>query len=452
MNERRARALKVGALAALVCAGTCTVLRSRRPAPLPAPVIDAPSITEQPVQESREQAAPRRALETPEPPVIDSITVEKNEVCEGEENLVTVRAHSADGNDAFLHYQIGSERGSPVALRSYLDDRERPTVHRITVFGKNNVATSTDAPSFRVKRCDDAPMVVIEHRLRPNSVADFDFDARIVRMGSTGADGGAHPSFRPRSFAWSFGDGTREEGQESHRTHSFAARAQDTLHAHFLVAVKVLGDDGRELEGRRAVELLNPAFEAFAYKGTVLLFADLEPRFPVLSADGRVDQGVRIWHTRPEVIAINKLTVTTKRIDGQRSPAVFPPVGSVLGGAVVPPGRGLELHVALDTRAEPDILSRDYFLEGRTPDGHAVRGAFSVMRPPALPNKERHEPISDPILLAKVKMARAVLHRDFVTDEDIWTLERAGKFDALRADAGAAAPPLAPVFSAPPAK
>jgi adenine-specific DNA methylase len=53
------------------------------------------------------------------------------------------------------------------------------------------------------------------------------------------------------------------------------------------------------------------------------------------------------------------------------------------------------------------------------------------MKPPALPSKERHDPISDPVLLAKVKMAREILHRDYVTDEDIGRLERAGHFEHL---------------------
>jgi hypothetical protein len=257
-------------------------------------------------------------------------------------------------------------------------------------------------------------------------------------------DGSTAPSFRPRRFLWSFGDGAHEESREPHRTHSFADRPQDTLYTQFMIKVEAVGEDGRALEGRHSVELLNPAFEAFAYKGTVLLFADLEPRFPVLSPSGVVDQGVRLWHTRPDVVAIGKVTVTTRRLDGQRSPPSFPQVSSVLGATVVPPGRGLELHAVLDTRSEPDTLSRDYSLEGQTQDGHPVRGAFSVMKPPTLPSKERHDPISDPVLLAKVKMAREVLHRDFVTDEDIWMLERAGQFDGLRLDAGAPAETLSP--------
>jgi hypothetical protein len=420
----------------------CATLRARRPPPLPAPALPSPAVTEPAAQETRRPSTPRANAVAPLPPIIDSITVEKDEVCEGEENLVTVRAHTPDDNDAFLHYQIGSTRGSPVALRSYLDDREKPSWQRITVFGKNNVATSAEMPPFRVKRCGgDAPAVVIEHRLLPNTLAEFEFAARVVRMGTPVIDGGAAPSFRPRRFVWSFGDGAREESQEPRRTHDFAARPRDTLYSHFLVTVKVTGEDGRELEGRHALELLNPAFEAYAYKGTVVVFAELDPRFPVLSASGVVDQGVRLWHTRRDVLSITKVAVTTRRSDGQRSPTSYPPVGSLLGSAVIPPGRGLEIRVALDTRAEPDTLSRDYFLEGQTPDGHPVRGSFSVMRPPLPPSKERHVPINDPALVAKVKLAREVLHREYVTDEDLWQLERAGQFDGLKLDAGAAPRP-----------
>jgi len=428
--------VKAVALAALIGLAIWALLWWRKPAEPLAPPIGVTPAPAGTAGNTQSTPAPARAPAAPAPPIVDSITVEKDEVCEGEENLVTVRAHTADGNDAFLHYQVGSTRGSSVALRSYLDDRGRPTAHRVTVFGKNNVTTSAPVPSFRVKRCDAVPAVVIEHRLRPNTVADFDFEARLVKTGAAGADGGDAASVRPRGFRWSFGDGAHEEGREPHIVHSFASRPQNTLYSHFLVTVNVLAEDGRVLQGRHSIELLNPAFEAFAYKGVVVLFADLDPRFPVLSANGIVDQGVRLWHTRPEVIAITKVTVTTKRLDGQRAPATHPSPGSVLGAAVIPPGRGLALHAVLDTRAEPETSSRDYALEGHTEDGHPVRGAFSVMRPPALPSKEKHEPISDPVFAAKVKMAREVLHREYVTDEDIGALERAGQFDGLLVDAG----------------
>jgi hypothetical protein len=130
------------------------------------------------------------------------------------------------------------------------------------------------------------------------------------------------------------------------------------------------------------------------------------------------------------------MSVTTRYADASRrtSPDVVP-AASVLGRAEIPAERGLAFHVRLDTRAEPDIVARDYALEGRTQDGHPVRGSFSIMKPPAPPTKDRHERITDPVLLAKVKMAREILHREFVTDEDIGALERAGKLDGLKAGA-----------------
>src|SRR5262245_1879905 len=151
MNKRSARASRVAAFAALLLLGTCATLRARRPPPLPSPSVQSPTAHATGPREAREQRGERPTAVPPLPPIIDSSTVEKDEVCEGEENLVTVRAHTPDDNDAFLHYQIGGARGSPVAVRSYLDDREKPSWHRITVFGKNNVATSAEMPPFRVK-------------------------------------------------------------------------------------------------------------------------------------------------------------------------------------------------------------------------------------------------------------------------------------------------------------
>ena len=441
MTERRARAARFAALAVLLlCAGTCALWRTPKREPLAAPPPLPPAAsTAAPMAATMGAPSPLRAPPAPPaPPIVDSIAVEKEEVCEGEENLVTIKAHTPDGNDAFLHYRIGPASGSAVPIRSYLDDRRQATPHRVTVFGKNNVATTVALPPFRVKACEPAPVVVIEHRLRPNTLAELDFDAHILSTAAKDADGAAASTFRARRFAWSFGDAARMETSVPHVTHDFTRRPQDTLYTTFLVTVEVLGEDGRVLKARHSVELLNPAFEAFAYKRVVVLFADLEPRFPVLSAGGTVDQGVRLWHVHPSVVEITKVTMTRTHADpSRRSPPEPLPVSSVLGATHVPPGKGIEFHVVLDTRSHPDELSRSFALEGRTPEGYVVRGAFSVMKPPPRPTKQQHEPIADPILLTKIKIAREVLHREFVTDEDLWTLERAGQFRDLRLDAGA---------------
>jgi hypothetical protein len=399
MNDRTARALGVGALVALICLATCVALRSKKPSVLaPPPPAASETLVSRVGTRSETQRAPSAAPLGSLPPVIDSITVEKQEVCEGEENLVTVRAHTPDGNDAFLHYRVGPESGSSVPLRSYLDDRGRRSGHRVSVFGKNNVVTSAPMPEFRVKACEPAPVALIEHRLLPNTTADFDFHVRIASAIASRGDAGLAASFRPRAFAWTFGDGSpREESATPRVTHKFSQRTQTTLYSQYLVSVEVLGEDGRVLKGRLSLELLNPAFEAFAYKGVVRLFADFEPRFPVLSPDGIVEQRVRLWHTRPESVFIEKVGVTARTADrtARNAPVVVPP-SSVLGVSEIPPGDGIVFQLKLDTRSEPDVLSRDYAVEGRTGDGHAARGSFSVMKPPPLPTKERHDEVTDP--------------------------------------------------------
>src|SRR5207248_6071246 len=65
-------------------------------------------------------AAPKPLATSVAPPVFDTVRLEKEEVCEGEENLVTVHAHTTDGNDAFLHYTVAGEAGSQVPVRVYV--------------------------------------------------------------------------------------------------------------------------------------------------------------------------------------------------------------------------------------------------------------------------------------------------------------------------------------------
>ena len=50
----------------------------------------------------------------------------------------------------------------------------------------------------------------------------------------------------------------------------------------------------------------------------------------------------------------------------------------------------------------------------------------------------------EPVLLAKIKRARELLHQEFVTDEDIFRLEREGRFQDLKVEPAPPAPTGAP--------
>ena len=100
-----------------------------------------------PAAVSSSSAAPARIA----PPVFDEIRVEKEEVCEGEENLVTVRAHTTDGNDPFLHYTVAGEAGAQVPVRSFLGRDGKPMPQMAVAFSRGNVATAVELPPWRVK-------------------------------------------------------------------------------------------------------------------------------------------------------------------------------------------------------------------------------------------------------------------------------------------------------------
>ena len=197
---------------------------------------------------------------------------------------------------------------------------------------------------------------------------------------------------------------------------------------------------GEVLTGRTTLPLINPAFEAFAQKGIVQLLVSLDPRFPEMGPDGRVVQNVRLWHTRPQAVTIDAVAVTRyfEGASGETPPQAVA-VAQLLGGGTVPPGKdGVATSVVLDTVTEPGVFSMTYRLSGHSPDGHPVMGSFSVMRPPPKPTADNSQAVVDPMLKAKILAAREILGKDTVNDEDLWRLERQGRFADLVAPTSAA--------------
>ncbi len=398
---------------------------------------------------------PNPSAPPPEPPpVIDEVLVEKPEVCSGEENLITVRAHTANGTNEFLHTVIDGSMGAAVPVRLSLgEDGNIVGQHSISVFGRTNMAVTVPLPKYRVKDCQPAQILLIEQRLRPNTNSDFDFHARVITLPPRGHEQRSAPeAYRAVSFAWTFGDGTSESTSAPLASHSFENRPQETLYSYFVVGVEARDQNGKKLAGRTAIPLINPAFEAFARKGIVQILMALEPRFPTLDAEGRVTQRVRLWHTRPDNVTIEN-AIRTDYFEsgaGQRQPQRVEPA-QLLGTTTIPPGKaGIETTVVLDTEANPGVFSITYQLIGKSSDGHPALGSFSVMKPPPKPTRENSDPVADPNLEAKIRAAREILHQDVVTDDDLWRLEREGKFANLTTTNGQQGK-VVPANAAPPA-
>jgi hypothetical protein len=434
-----AAALGVAVLAALVAwllwDSPPEVAQSPPPPAMPGPRLSEPgpaAVEPPPRPELVATPAPPPAQAEEGAPVIDEITVEKREVCEGEENLVTVRAHTTNGTDAFLNYLVGGRKGQQVPVRSWIaDDGENPKLE-VKVFGRNNVVTTAEVPAFVVKPCKPARLALITTRLRANTWSEFDFEVKINESG--GVPGAPVEPFKPKLYEWSFGDGEKAATQLPYASHNYEGRKQDSMFSHLLIEVKIHGETGEPLVGRTSMQLLNPAYEDLSTKGVVTLLVQLTPRFPELGSDGVVRQKVRLFHHRDRPVFIHNAVLFRHKVTPGEPVAqqVVDPSG-LLGTSVIPPGKGIEFEARLDTRKDGDVFSLEHYVEGKDSEGLTARGSFSVMRPPKLPTKENSMPVQDPLLKEKILAARKILNRPYVTDEDIWALQRQGKFAELEA-------------------
>jgi hypothetical protein len=374
------------------------------------------------------------------PPIIDGIELEKSEVCEGEENLVTVKAHLPDNPNQYLSCFIGSQSGCRVPVERF--NRRRVEKMMVTVMGPRGETTTAEVPPYTIKDCRVARTVVIRARLLANTASEFELQADLQPI-----DRAAAKPFHPRSWSWDFGDGERVETNKPRALHGYGGRAQDAIDSSFVIAVRIASEEGEELIGRTTLTLRNPVFEELYTKGIVMLLYELEPRFAQRGADGVVRQRFRVWHLRPDPVKLESVGVELARRDGVRSSIEPRDVRALIGTDEIPPGEGVELELALDTAAFPDATSANYWIRGRSVEGLPAHAILSVVAPPRAPT-DASPTVRDPMLIAKIKAAQSILHQRFVTDEDLWRLEREGYFDGLEpspAPAGSATASREPV-------
>lgn len=443
-SSPRRRLALIGAALALLALLVFLFTRQQDRKAAPTPAVQAAVVTPPSVPPPPPPLAPRNpgepleaALPAAEAPIIDEIILEKGQVCAGEENLVTVRAHTpGNKDDRYLHYMVVADTGASVPVRLEAnEDESAGTARKIIVFGRDGTATSAELPSYPIMDCKPQRKLILARALRANTEGTFTFTARITNVLATA------PMDAPVVYNWEFGDGTTAQTEVPTVEHDYSGRPQETLYSQLLVSCEAIASDGEILLGRTSLELMNVAFEEVSKKGAVKLMVELTPRFPVISGDGVVEQQARIWHHRAGMVTVKRITVTRN----SRSEKIKPhteevDVEATIGTRLIPPG-GIITRVFLDTKNDADLYSIDYTLEGVSEEGWMAHGNFSVMRPPDRPTRETSQPVMDAFLKAKIVRARELLHQEFVTDEDLDRLDREGRFDDLKAQAWPAPEP-----------
>lgn len=342
-------------------------------------------------------------------PVIDAVLVEKSSVCQGEDNLVTVRAHTDDGSDDSLYYVIGTGTGNPFPLKRWrYPEAARIPEPVVRVFGRDGAVAIAPIPTYELRDCTVSRRLDVDAVVRPNTFSEFSLTAAVRSAGA-----GQPPPFKAVRYVWDFGDGARETTTGNVVVHGYEDRPQSSLYSDFLVTARAVAADGAEVVGRTTLSLRNPAFE-MATRGTVAIMTSLNPRFPTRDADGNVSQEVRLWHYANEEVRVTEVRVTRSYTDGRTSPAELADPSSVLGADAIPPGKdGIRTSLTLSAREDAQVSAVNYELEGTTSDGRFATTRFSVMRPPA------RRRITDPAFLARIAAAQQQLHTPNVTFQDL---------------------------------
>jgi len=419
------------AVAIALLAGLLLFLAVRSPdsrsASAPAPVDQT---TPSPPRSDR--AVPPPQLLVAKEPVVEEITVEKTEVCSGEDNLVTVRLAGDHQNDENIQITMpgngGAGRQMPFILGLTVA-KEQPAMPEVVVSGRDGALAAVKIPTVTVKDCTPGPSLSVEVALVANTSATFALTATVRNPGPT--------AFKPVQWHWDFGDGRDATTKLRTVEHSYEDHPQKTRISNFLVHVRAADAEGVELLGRHALDVLRS-------KNVVVITTELSPRPPVIADDGRVTQRVRIHHASDQPVTLERVEVQRFRdneqgVEEMQTTDVDP--RQVLGTQVIPPGRGIETTAVFDTRAEPRTKRVTFDLHGKSADGIRASGQYSVLRPSEPSPQAEHEVVTDPQVKAAILAARKKLGRDEVSLDDMVRLKREGALDNLPAAAGSQTPP-----------
>ena len=380
-------------------------------------------------------------------PIIDEIIVEKREVCKGEPNLVTVRAHDPKGtDDAWLNTVIDAQPGSSVPLMFWTNEPKAPRT--VLVYGKyNRNVTIAEVPHVTVLDCVAPYLVQVSYMLVPNTEDYFRFKVLMQTAQKQKA-------FNACAFEWDFGDGATTTTSDAFAEHSYLDRPQVGLETSFLVKVKLLSCDGDPaLVGRTALTLRNNYSEQRESKRISGLVIIAEPRYPERGADNVVRQTALVRTWEPEPVEITR--VTYRDTIPSQGPDPGAPVeisaSSFLGKTHVG-NDWIKVPLSVDLNAIPGWQMRRYELEGKTRDGVAVFGAFTLMAPGVI-DRATSQKVDDQEIKDRLVQAMKILGKKQISDEELMQLEEQGKIPKLGMKPPTPAPgftqPVAPATGAP---
>jgi len=338
-----------------------------------------PTLVQRTPSSSQPIQAPEPGFKDPGggPPVIEQLSVDKTEVCRGEDNFATVTAHTLDGADYYLRIGMTDPdtgrflQGTRIPFHL---DRQPSHPIRVSVEGRRR-ATIAQLPEIHVKDCDTPRRVSIATTRNFDASDRVRFDASVVENPRPGSLDNA--PFRAASYDWDFGDGQTQTTNSPQTSHSYEARSQASVVSVYLVRVTLKERGDRAITGAVTVPLTNLGFVPLTHENTVLV------RAGVIRKEGS-DEPEKIWiyHGYSQAVSFDKVEFVEQAEGANAQPTrreLSP--RAVLGLSTLAPGESKELP-PLDASLTRPGRATTLELTGHTEDGKAVVGTIALSGSP----------------------------------------------------------------------
>ena len=333
----------------------------------------------------------------PSLPIIDEATVEKTEVCRGEDNFINLKVHTRNGTDAFLGSRFKDPSTGIVILGGnripFRLDKETTEPMVLSIEG-NMVSKMVSLPPVHVKDCD-APRLVNVHVNRTMAARDrVDLVAELVEHAPNPVDRTFEPLV-PDSYEWDFGDGEKRVVPTAEIEHSYEARDQSVRQSSFLISVTIRDLKGQQAHGSIVVAFPNVGFGPLYFKKQVVMSIGVKEAQPGSTEHERI----WIYHGYKEQVRIDSVSLIEKvSTDGEKRETFrrsYSPE-EVLGLSEVMPRQSSSIRDLTDLQPTNANAVRYVELEGVTSDGKRAVGSFTLLPAGGVPKLAAPKPNQSP--------------------------------------------------------
>jgi hypothetical protein len=358
---------------------------------------------------------------------IADITVDKLSVCRGEKVTIGIRAEHDEGKADWLLPNVGGKLGWTVSM---VLGGTKPGRYRIPVeLTDPDNAPATGPAKYQqtsayieLKDCELTAALAVGVRRASQRVED---SIVVAKYSSKAGD-------KPASYVWDFGDGstlvTTAEPTTRHMYPNEEQRGSGRRVFTYVIKGSALDASGKLLAtGRADLSLRNRAEEDEHTRHRIDLMADYSP-LPVTDKNGdhALDVTIRNLSTS-ETAVLTSLEYrvlsceadATAKIENHGAGDIFP-------DANVPPRGSVAGHLVWPADST-GVCTVDVMVTGTSqPSGYPAYASFSMRVRLEGPGIDR---FTDPDKGAALSQAMALLHKNFVTPDDVEKLVSEGQMD-----------------------